>query len=531
MTAVIYARYSSSSQREASIEEQVRICKQFADRNGYMVAHVYKDSAITGKTDKRPEFQLLLKECTKKPFDAVIVYSIDHFGRNLLQSLGNASKIEDCGICLLSATEVFTNTPSGKLHRNMMMCYAQYYSDDLAQKIKCGMDFNGEHCLSTGGNIALGFKVNEHKQFEIDPEKAPLVRMIFEMYADGRKVTEIVERMNSMGYRTSHGARFNKNSLHTILKNKRYIGTYTYKGTEIPNSMPRIISDELFNKVADRMSANKKAPARARAKVEYLLTTKLFCGRCKEMMTGFSATGKQGKVYNYYICNGRKAKKCEKGMVKKDYIEDIVVSQCRKFLTPANIAKIAQKVSALCEEDRDTSNLRFLKKNLADNKKKQENAINAVAETDNPTIRKGLYDRIAQLEAAQKEIEAAIAQEVIPFPSLTEPKIRFFLTALRDGSVKDIKYRKMLIRLFVNRIYLYDDHLTTTFNTGEDTVEINDRLLAELEENNDKERLLFKGKDGPPLDVYPNPSSYGERYSSKPKDTPCRNGRGCFLCI
>lgn len=99
--------------------------------------------------------------------------------------------------------------------------------------------------------------------------KAPLVRMIFEMYADGRKVTEIVERMNSMGYRTAHGARFNKNSLHTILKNKRYIGTYTYKGTEIPNSMPRIISDELFNKVADRMSANKKAPARARAKVEY----------------------------------------------------------------------------------------------------------------------------------------------------------------------------------------------------------------------------------------------------------------------
>lgn len=262
--------------------------------------------------------------------------------------------------------------------------------------------------------------------------------------------------------------------------------------------MPRIISDELFNKVADRMSANKKAPARARAKVEYLLTTKLFCGRCKEMMTGFSATGKQGKVYNYYICNGRKAKKCEKGMVKKDYIEDIVVAQCRKFLTPANIAKIAQKVSALCEEDRDTSNLRFLKKDLADNKKKQENALNAVMETDNPTIRKGLYDRIAQLEAAQKEIEAAIAQEVIPFPSLTEPKIRFFLTALRDGSVKDIKYRKMLIRLFVNRIYLYDDHLTTTFNTGEDTVEINDRLLAELEENSDKERLLFKGKDGPP---------------------------------
>lgn len=82
MTAVIYARYSSSSQREASIEEQVKICEQFAKRHDYMVTHVYKDSAITGKTDKRPEFQRLLKDCAKKSFDAVIFYSIDRFGRN-----------------------------------------------------------------------------------------------------------------------------------------------------------------------------------------------------------------------------------------------------------------------------------------------------------------------------------------------------------------------------------------------------------------------------------------------------------------
>lgn len=78
--------------------------------------------------------------------------------------------------------------------------------------------------------------------------------------------------------------------------------------------------------------------------------------------------------------------------------------------------------------------------------------------------------------------------------------------------MKDIKYRKMLIRLFVNRIYLYDDHLTTTFNTGEDTVEINDRLLAELEENSDKERLLFKGKDGPPNQYNPNLYPIGDGF-------------------
>ena len=68
-----------------------------------------------------------------------------------------------------------------------------------------------------------------------------------------------------------------------MLQNKRYIGIYTYKGTEKPGGIPRIISDELFTKVTEIMNKNKKAPARARAKVEYLLTTKLFCGHCKEI--------------------------------------------------------------------------------------------------------------------------------------------------------------------------------------------------------------------------------------------------------
>lgn len=276
MKVVIYARYSSSSQREASIEEQIKICTDYAKKNKYIVINTYSDSALTGKNDKRPALQRLIKDCSSGTFDMVLVYSIDRFGRNLKQSLNNADKIEqDNGILLISVTENFTNDPSGRFFRNVMMAHAQYYSDELSVKIKRGMNYNGEKCLCTGGNIALGFRVNKDRKFEVDPNTAPIVETIFEMYA--------------------RGVAFNKNSLHTILKNKRYIGVYTYKGKETPGGMPRIISDELFSKVAEIMEKNKKAPARARAKVEYLLTTKLFCGRCKEMMTGYSATGKQGQ--------------------------------------------------------------------------------------------------------------------------------------------------------------------------------------------------------------------------------------------
>ena len=343
----------------------------------------------------------------------------------------------------------------------------EFYSLELRQKVRNGMDSNGAKCLSTGGNIALGYKVNKKsKRFEIDPDTAPLVQKIFEMYADGKTVTEITTHLNLLGYKTSRGVPFNKNSLHTMLKNKRYIGVYTYKGTETPGGMPRIISDELFDKVAEIMRKNKKAPARAKAKVEYLLTTKLFCGLCKEMMTGFSATGKQGKVYNYYICNGRKSKKCNKEMVRKNEIEDLVISQCRRLLTPSNIDKIAKELVAVCEAEQDTSNLQYLKRCLSNNERKQKNAMNAVLEADEPETRADIYKEISQLKKAHGELEKQIARESAVLPMLTEPKIRFFLTSLRDGSISDIKYKKTLIAVLVNTIYLYDDKVTIIFNSG-----------------------------------------------------------------
>ena len=100
------------------------------------------------------------------------------------------------------------------------------------------------------------------------------------------------------------------------------------------------------------MEKNKKAPARAKAKVDYLLTTKLFCGHCKAAMTGVSGTSKTEKKYHYYQCvTNRRDKSCNKKTVNKDYIEDVVVQQLREFLTPDNITTIAKEVVDLCERE------------------------------------------------------------------------------------------------------------------------------------------------------------------------------------
>lgn len=499
MNVVIYARFSSSSQREESIEGQVRVCQKYAEENGYTIINTYSDRAISGKTDSRPALQKMLTDSSKKQSQAVLVYSLDRFGRNLMQSVINECKLEKNDVKLLSATEKFEDNAAGNLQRNILKSFAQYYSEELSEKVIRGMDLNAEKCLSTGGNVALGFRVGEDKRFYIDEEAALIVRYIFESYANGMTVKEITDNLNAQGCRTSKGAEFNKNSLRTLLQNKRYIGIYTYKGKEIPDGMPRIISDELFYKVAEILEKNRKAPARAKADVEYLLTLKLFCGHCKEMMTGLSGTGKMGKTYRYYECKGRKNKTCNKKRVRKEYIEDLVVEVCRQQLTNKNIRKITKELMAIANISAESHRIAELKKQIKEYERKHNNLLNNVAECDIPSVCKSIFVKIEEIENIIKRLEESLETEMKNQVVLSEPQIRFFLNSLKKGNTSDIKYRKALITLFVNAIYLYDDKMTIVFNSGDEPVTVDDLLLSEIEEHfQHMEKGLFLDKVSPP---------------------------------
>ena len=250
----------------------------------------YIDRAISGTTDNRSEFQRMIEDSSKKQFKGVLVYQLDRFARNRYDSAIYKSKLKKNGVRVLSARENIGEDASGILMEAALEGMVEYYSAELSQKIRRGMDINAEKCLATGGNIALGFKVNEEKQFEIDTDTASLVVQIFEMYIEGKTMAEIIRYLNANQIKTSYGNAFNKNSIRRILTNKRYIGIYTYRDTEIPDGIPRIIDDDLFYEAQKKMEKNKKAPARAKAKVNYLLSTKLYCGLCKAAMTGLSGT-------------------------------------------------------------------------------------------------------------------------------------------------------------------------------------------------------------------------------------------------
>lgn len=359
---------------------------------------------------------------------------------------------------------------------------AEYFSVELGQKVQRGMEINASKFYYNGGTVPLGLKLKDipvplgvngktiyKKQFDIDEEKAPIIKTIFEMYVNDYKMADIIRYLNERNIKTSFNKEFNKNSIRTILTNKRYIGIYSYKGQETKDVIPRIIDDTTFQQAQEKLQKNKEAPSRAKAKTKYLLTTKLFCGTCKEMMVGVSGTSHTGKLHCYYSCKGNWQHKCNRKNIPKDYIEDLVIEQAINYLTKENITTIAKTVVKLAEKEKNHSRIRQLEKNLKEIEKQKDCIFDSLKTCYDNDIRKSIFEGIAKMDKEKAEIEKQIILEKNSYFEFTVPQIRAFLKKLKKGNFNDFRYRQMIINVLVYRIYLYDESLTIIFNTQDRT--------------------------------------------------------------
>ena len=130
-TAVVYARYSSERQTEQSIEGQLRECNEYAMRNDIVIVDTYIDRAMTGTNDNRTDFQRLLKDCSKRAWDYVLVYKLDRFSRNKYEMAMHRKTLRDNGIKLLSAKENIPDSPEGIILESLLEGMAEYYSADV----------------------------------------------------------------------------------------------------------------------------------------------------------------------------------------------------------------------------------------------------------------------------------------------------------------------------------------------------------------------------------------------------------------
>lgn len=482
MNVVIYARFSSHNQTEQSIEGQIKVCKEYADRNNLSIIGIYKDEAKSGTRDDRSDFQRMIKDSEKKHFQGVLVYQLDRFARNKYDSAIYKRKLKLNGVRVLSAKENISTDASGILMESVLEGMAEYFSVELGQKVQRGMEINAEKFYYNGGTVPLGLKLKSipvpigvngknvyKKKFEIDEEKAPIIKTIFEMYINDYKMADIIRYLNERNIKTSFNKDFNKNSIRTILTNKKYIGIYSYKGKETRDAIPRIIDDVTFQKAQEKLQKNKEAPSRSKAKTKYLLTTKLFCGTCKESMIGVSGTSHTGKLHCYYSCKGSWQHKCNRKNVSKDYIEDLVIEQAINYLTKENIDTIAKNVVKLAEKEKNHSRLHQLEKSLREIEKQKANVFDSLKICYDNNVRKSIFEEIAKMDKQKADIENQIILEKNSYFQFTVPQIKAFLKKLKKGNFNDFRYRQMIINVLVYRIYLYDNNLTIIFNTQDRT--------------------------------------------------------------
>lgn len=428
--AVIYARYSSDRQTEQSIEGQLRVCHEFAEKNELTIIEEYIDRAMTGTNDKRPAFQKMIADSIHHKFDYVLVYKLDRFARNRFDSAVYKAKLKQNGIRVLSAMEGITDTPEGIIMEGVIEAMNEYYSVELSQKIKRGMRENVIKGKATGGNVALGYKISADKRLELDETAAIIVRKIFEDYAAGSTYAEIIRELNSQGIKTSRGNDFNKSSLNRILTNERYIGIYTIDGVAEQSDCPRIVSDELFYKVQEKIQKSQQK-RRKRSKYSYLLSGLLYCEKCGCKMTTTSGTSKTGKKYHYYYCPN----KCT-GRVSAEYLEQSVLDMLREYLTSENLEMIAR--AAYTEYQKtimDDSELKVVKRELKNVEKQIQNGIDAVL---NGFASESLKATLAELETKKKSLLLQIDDLSRAAPKLTLEHFKGIIQKLVDDCQKNL---------------------------------------------------------------------------------------------
>ena len=343
----LYARFSSDNQRTESIDAQIRAMTAYCEQNGYTIVKTYVDEARSATTDRRPSFQQMIKDSANKEFDIVLVHKFDRFARNRYDSAVYKRELKKNGVTVYSTLEHFLDGPEGILMESLLDGMSEYYSQNLARETMKGMKETALQCKHTGGKPPLGYDVDATtRRLVINHTESEIVKMIFEMFVEGYSYGDIINELNLRNLRTKLGLEFGKNSIHDILTNEKYIGTYIFNrssskspnGTRnshkkkaqeeiisIPGGCPAIISEETFSKAQKRLAENKRLGGTNKAKENYLLSSKVFCRECGRPMHGNTHNCGRGKTrLSTYRCPN-KCKDCNNKEINRDYLEDYLI--------------------------------------------------------------------------------------------------------------------------------------------------------------------------------------------------------------
>ena len=348
-TAVLYLRVSTASQVNTdydpeglSIPTQRKICLAKAKQLGITIVDEYVELGRSGtKTVNRPEFQAMLERLhTRGDVDCVMVYKLSRLNRSRFDDAVTMMELRKANVTLISATENIDETPEGQLVHGMLAAVNEYRSAadgaDIRIKLLRKIEQGGTIGPAPLGylNIIETIEGRRINTIGLDPERAPLIRKAFELYATGDYSCEhLQQKLTDLGLTTRPSAKrptpkpLAVSTIHRLLADPYYTGIVTFKGTQYPGRHKPLISQELFDRVQE-MRALRSNNTRDRVHFHYLKGGFLHCERChragrRSRFVYTEAKGKGG-TYAYYLCRGRQDGHCDMPYLPVSLVEDYV---------------------------------------------------------------------------------------------------------------------------------------------------------------------------------------------------------------
>lgn len=493
--AAIYARYSSDNQREASIEDQVRLCRELITREGWALAEVFHDAAISGSTEFRPGYQALLEGARQKRFDVVVAEALDRLSRDQADTALLFKHLKFFGI------QIFTRAEGQitELHVGLKGTMNALFLQDLAQKTHRGQRGRVEAGKSGGGRC-YGYDVLRRLDERgepiwgdraINPTEAAVVRRIFEMFAAGRSPIAIAKTLNADGVPGPSGNAWRDTTIRGharrgtgILRNQLYIGRMVWNrmkfvlnpetgrrvsrpnddvqliATEVPDL--RIVEQGLWDRVQARLREIRSAagaddPNRPRywehRRPQHILTGKVVCGRCGGSMTNIGR--------DYLACSAaHRQGTCSNGRgIRRQVLEKLILDALQqRLMKPEHVATFItefnaewNRISAQASAQQSAN-----QRELESVKRKLAGLVDAIADGLRAP---GLQQKLDELEARKKELQDALEATPAPAPLLHprlaevyRERIQDLRTALKgpDGTAA-----LEIVRSLIERVVLH----------------------------------------------------------------------------
>ena len=435
--AALYARVSSDRQDvDLSVAAQLRALRDYAGKNGYMVAREYVDEAESGRIADRPEFRKMIDEAAKPnaPFQEILVWKFSRFTRKREHAVAFKSMLRRKGVRVVSITEQADDTPTGKLLEGIIESVDEFYSENLAQEVTRGMREAASRGFWVASRTPYGYArvmvqdgAKKRPTLEPDQDASPIVKRIFDLAEAGRGMTDITRTLNDEGIASPAGKLWGKTSVHAILRNEAYTGTLVWGTTakdkadpvRVDKAFPSIISKAQFRRVSRLMRS--RAPKRThprRVGSSYLLSGLVKCKTCNRALSGQDSKSGQ---FSYYVCQSlmkRGSGACDAPRLNARRFEEMVVGKIRSnILTEGNIRElvkvVGEEMDGVAREQR--KRLETIDSELADMKRRLDRLYNLVETTDldmadvTPRIRDH-RERQERLEASAQEARAILSQ-------------------------------------------------------------------------------------------------------------------------